>query len=613
MLRQPGVPEGSEVPYHDPVQQLLLLEDMLLLSRYEEAAQASLTLVPRFSGGGKASDSLLQRVLVTAFQAHFFIGRQDDVDALVDSLGPSRLAVPTFMAWYVGRALLLLESGQAAAARLRVEQYMATLMTLMRHKCISSGVERQHRDQDPNPDQDPRRGGYQTVNSTSATTAMEAPLPPPTPTHSHGGADDAAAAPPSASPPVDGSGTRDAAAESAGGDADVGAAAASLQDRAALARLYTQDVLCLGLGRPLEALQWLQQPRAQTGAHNTCLPAEQPSQHHHHHQQQWQRQFSVGKEPSGCTHPLQGRSKAAAVAATEAAAAAGTGTAEAGSAEEVNAVELLGGCEDTLQQLRDELKRLIAISGLTPPEGLPDEGTAAAAAATTAGGGGRGSSEASTDSASAAGATGLAMTNSSSGTTRKCSSDTTVKGGVDGNSGRLGRSARDGTEVVQGCRPSLASQLLMGIRAGPSSGATASATAARALSFLRTLAAAMQEIIRRLIIGTGVQLTRAQSWIVCKAAAVAAHLRVKNSSNSRSTGGNSLWCSGSVSSLGRVAVAMAMAAVVLVAAQAEAPYVRTNVERQLGRLTRMVGEAVRMGLSLHPSPVATAGFTQVAR
>ncbi|GLI58439.1 hypothetical protein VaNZ11_000157, partial [Volvox africanus] len=127
IAQQPVESEGSGASDHDIAQQLMHLEDMLFLSQYEEAAQASAELVSQFSERGKADDALLQRALMIAFQAHFFIGRHSGVDAMVDKLGLTRVGVPTFMAW----VLLLLESGMASTARRRVEQYMSTVMALI--------------------------------------------------------------------------------------------------------------------------------------------------------------------------------------------------------------------------------------------------------------------------------------------------------------------------------------------------------------------------------------------------------------------------------------------------------------------------------------------------
>lgn len=55
-------------------------EDLLLLSRYEEAADAAASLLPGLVelAGNRHSPSvapLLQRALVAAVQAHFFCGR----------------------------------------------------------------------------------------------------------------------------------------------------------------------------------------------------------------------------------------------------------------------------------------------------------------------------------------------------------------------------------------------------------------------------------------------------------------------------------------------------------------------------------------------------------
>lgn len=65
------------LPEYDPelVQQIEALEDMLLLSRYDEAAGASAELVQRFAKGGNTTDVFLQRALITTIQANFFTGR----------------------------------------------------------------------------------------------------------------------------------------------------------------------------------------------------------------------------------------------------------------------------------------------------------------------------------------------------------------------------------------------------------------------------------------------------------------------------------------------------------------------------------------------------------
>ncbi|GIL66623.1 hypothetical protein Vafri_20108 [Volvox africanus] len=385
-----------------------------------------------------------------------------------------------------GRVLLLLESGQASTARRRVEQYMSTVMALI------------------------------------SKQGREAP--------SHSAIDDAAVTT-GPHPGVDGCERQRQAPTVAGTVAEstgdkswrgvVGAATATLPDRAALARLYSQDVLCLGLGLPQEALHWLQ-PRLDA----TLLPPQQ---------------LCSGKVDESARLGSN-------VGMPVIAAAAGV----------VGASELLGRCEDTLQRLRDELNQLIIISGMTPPQSLPD----ATAAVVT---GNRLSIDAPTVTAASGAVRGVRTASQAS------------------HHGADGKISASVPQRLQNNRHLMIGQVQSGHAP---------------FLLLRTLLASIHAVARRLVLGASLHLTRAQTWLICKVAAAAARLRDMPACRHAAAAGP--WGM----SIKRVAAMATLAVVILLALQAEAPHVRTNMVRQVGWIAGMVQEALRMGFALHPSPVA---------
>ncbi|GFR42999.1 hypothetical protein Agub_g3998, partial [Astrephomene gubernaculifera] len=299
-----GQSEGGALGVAEPAQLVVRLEDLLLLSRYEEAARASSELLSQWSEGPKAPDALLQRALVAALQAHFFSGRQGEVELLLEALGVRRLPVPTFLAWM----LLLLESQQASAARRRVESYMAELVAQLRQQ------------------QQPQEHLSAGCAAAAAASDLQATSP---------GAAEAGGDNQERSMQSEASATSRAAAEAAAASP---APAVSLQDRAALARLYSQDVLTQGLRLPEEALRWLQ-PQS----HRACGEA---------------------------SHTRPTATALAAKTGTGAAAPQGTGTVGV-----VDAVELLGG-EAAVAGLRSELEELLTAAGFKVPALGPPEATA---------------------------------------------------------------------------------------------------------------------------------------------------------------------------------------------------------------------------------------------
>lgn len=435
------------------------------------------------------------------------------------------------------RALLLLESGQATAAQGRVEQYMAAVMGLVNEVQPAEGVDDLVA---PGPANHP--GHCQQQQQHHCGPSAESPA---------------------TSPDMD-SGILN-------GDVavlrnEVGAAAATLRDRAALARLYSQDVLCLGLGRPLEALRWLQPHTAAQ------------SQPHQHHNQQ--REWRVQLHPSGSQADQAAKPSCGNVL------------------EVVNARELVGGCEETLQRLREELRQLAAISGLALPQGVGDV-AAAEGRIDSNGGVGIGNGIARSNGISGAqvvadAAGGVvaasikpyshaALPGTSNGAVSAFAASVAAGGGVG-----------CGSDVVNGARKRSASAHHL-----PGTYVPFPTT----LAFMRTILVTVRALVRRLVKSGGLQITRAQTWLLCKAAVVAVRLSELSRGNRSATAARSPWSA----SLSWVAAAVALAAVVLVAAQAEAPYLRINLERHWKLLMRVLREALQMGLALHPSPVATVG------
>ncbi|KAG2499398.1 hypothetical protein HYH03_002972 [Edaphochlamys debaryana] len=227
------------------------VEDLILLSRYDEACAAVQPLVQRLMGSGGPAAALLQRALVASFQAHFFTGRQAELEKQIEELGMERLTVPTFLSW----ALLLLESGRAAEARARVERYMAAVVSLLEHQQQQRGIKglilqpqpwnHHRRDQSCKAKQssgllhplqtdcpDDQHAEYGALHANSHIGDLELPCA----CHAYSIA--------YASPLSPGAGA--------------GAGAATVHDRLALARLYSQDILCMGLESEGDALAWLE-------------------------------------------------------------------------------------------------------------------------------------------------------------------------------------------------------------------------------------------------------------------------------------------------------------------------------------------------------------------
>ncbi|GIM15007.1 hypothetical protein Vretimale_17887 [Volvox reticuliferus] len=404
-----------------------------------------------------------------------------------------------------GRALLLLESGQAATARRRVEQYMSTVMAHIQEQ------------------------GCEAASHCAIDDAAAAAVP-----QSRGdGCESWRQAPIKA-----GTAAESAAKKSWHGMADpvalVGVATATLPDRMALARLYSQDVLCLGLGLPLEALYWLQSILDTTGSQ--------------------QQHLCCGKVNESAQ--LGSNVGIPAVAAT---------------AGVVDANELLGRCPETLQRLRDELNQLIAISGMAPL-GLPDF-----TAATITG------NRLSIDALAMVAVPGAVPGDRAASQIPHRGADGKVSAGDSRGAPTVPRRLQNnGT----GHQQPIVSQLESGHA-----------------SFLlfRALLASLHAAVRRLALGASLQLTRAQTWLICKVTAVAARLRDMSACRHAAAAGS--WGR----SIKRAAAMAGLAAVILLALQAEAPHVRTNMERQAGWIAGMVQDALRMGFALQPSPVAAGG------
>ncbi|PNH05392.1 putative phospholipid-transporting ATPase 8 [Tetrabaena socialis] len=424
--------------------------------------------------------------------------------------------MPYGMAQGVCGTLLLLESGQAVAARQRVERYMALLVAAAPRKQPPQQppLEELRPPQPPLEELRPRKAGVDGAVDAACAAApaglhLDAQRRRMPDQRSRQSDPQQQQQPKQQQEQQQPQQERAHAAEGEGGDA-LGGSRATWQDRAALARLYSQDVLVLGLGLPGEALRWL-------GAG----PAQQQQQQTQQQQQQ----------------------QGAAV---------------------VTADDLLAGCsEDTVAGLRLELQQQLEAAGLG---GGPEAGGGLASAA-PARGDVRSLASAAATAGAATGAAGrpagCPARAESLGSGRHTPPPHTPAPSV----------PRPGTPPVR--RPGVA-------------------------AVLRAWLAALRAALRRLASAAAARLTAAQAWSLCAAAAALSRLRA-----SAAALAPGLAPSGSGAHYARHAAALAVVAGLLVlAAQAEAPHLRAALKGRVVALAGMVGEALRMGLALHPSPVA---------